>query len=582
MTTDPQAHAPGTDSAAIARGYLLEVTGIAWERIHLTIRLHLSPATGAAHAARPSDVSFAFTDGRRTFDVPSTDDGDGSFVIRINVTTFAGRTAIPDGTWRVQSFLDGAPGPIASQDGDDLDSLDDASRVFLYDLNRSAMTVSFGVDDNRDDATRLDLLLHTYHLHRSPAPAQTPSIVARIKAKLLGADARQRYARTIYHLAARFIGPKPGRILFASDQQPSMEGNLLRVHERMVERGLDKQFDLRFSFRLPSTTGWVTTTRILYLLATSETILLDDYFGLLNSVTIDRRTRVIQVWHAGSGFKSVGYSRFGSTDSPKLRQPHRQYTYAISGSEHLRPVYAEAFGIEEAAVIPTGLPRIDWFLDEARTASFLDDFYAQHPQLRGKRVILFAPTFRGSGYRTAFYDYDLIDLDALYAACPPDTVVLFRMHHFVKDLIRIPEKYRDRFFDFTRFPDGLGLLHVTDLLITDYSSIIYEFALLDRPMLFFAPDRASYAATRGFHRDYEQTAPGRVCETFDEVVRAIRDGDFEQDKLARFRAENFDRIDTGAADRVIDWLILDEHPETHLDASRTPANPTPAMETEQR
>jgi CDP-ribitol ribitolphosphotransferase len=337
-----------------------------------------------------------------------------------------------------------------------------------------------------------------------------------------------------------------------------MEGNLLRVHQRMIERGLDERFDLRSSFRVPSTTGWGTTARILYLLATSETILLDDYFGLLKTVTIDRRSRVIQVWHAGSGFTSVGY--FGSADSPRLSQPHRKYTYAICGSEQLRHVYTEAFGIEESAVIPTGLPWIDWFLDEARTTSFTQRFAAEHPHLQGKRIILFAPTFRGRSYHTASYDYDLIDLDALYDACPPDTVVLFRMHHFVKESIEIPEKYRDRIFDFTRSPDGLGLLHVTDLLITDYFSIIDEFALLDRPMLFFAPDRAVHAAPRRFHRDYEETAPGRVCETLDEVVRAIREGDVQQEKLARFRAENFDRIDTGAADRVIDWLILEDRP----------------------
>lgn len=269
--------------------------------------------------------------------------------------------------------------------------------------------------------------------HRPPTRAAAPSILARTRSKLLGANARQRLVRAIYGLFARFVGPKKGRILFASDQQPTMEGHLLRVHQRMIERGLDERFDLRSSFRLPCTTGWGTTARILYLLATSS-------------------------------------------------------------------------------------------------------------------------------YHTASYDYDLIDLDALYDACPPDTVVLFRMHHFVKESIEIPEKYRDRFFDFTRFPDGLGLLHVTDLLITDYSSIIYEFALLDRPMLFVAPDRAVYAATRGFHRDDEETAPGRVCETFDEVVRAIREGDFQQEKPARFRAENFDRIDTGAADRVIDWLILEDRP----------------------
>ncbi|GAA5039086.1 hypothetical protein GCM10025738_29110 [Microbacterium fluvii] len=540
---------------------VLDVVEIAWDRIHLTIRLRLT----AADAAEPADVAFALTDGMRRFDVTSSDEGDGVFALRINVTTFADRAAVPDGTWRIRAYAHGAPGPIASYDGGALEELDRQSRVFLHDKNRAAMTVSFGVDENSDDRSRLDLLIHTYHLRRSAPSAKGRSVMARARRMLIGSGARQAYVRTVYRLASRLVGPKPGRILFASDQQPAMEGNLRRVHERMVERGLDTRFDLRFSFRLPATTGWLTTTRIVYLMATSGTILLDDYFGLLNTITVDPRTRVIQVWHAGSGFKSVGYSRFGATDSPGLRQPHRQYTYAISGSEHLRSVYAEAFGIEEEAVIPTGLPRIDWFLDEQRTAAFTADFFAQHPHLRGKRIILFAPTFRGSSYHTAYYDYSLIDFDALYAALPADTVVLFRMHHFIKEPLPIPEEYRDRFFDFTRFDDGLGLLHVTDLLITDYSSIIYEFALLDRPMLFFAPDKTIYAATRGFHRDYEQTAPGRVCETFDEVVEAIRAGDFERSKLARFRAENFDRIDTGAADRVIDRLILDNDREGRSD-----------------
>ncbi|MFT4221270.1 MAG: CDP-glycerol glycerophosphotransferase family protein [Microbacterium sp.] len=539
----------------LARGHVLEATGFSWERVHLTIRLRLSP--GPDSADRP-DVSFVFTDGGRVFDVPCADEGGGSFAIRVNVTTFADRAAIPDGTWRVQARLDQEPGPTASCHGGALEDLDRASRVFLYDGNRSALTVSFGVEESSEDASRLDLLVHTYHLRRSPPPRKAASVPARITAALAGTNAKRRYARAVYRLVARFVGPRPGRILFASDQQSSMEGNLLRVHERMLERGLDRQLDLRYAIRRAGTAGWLTSTRFICLMATSEVILIDDYFGLLDVVTIDRRTRVIQLWHAGSGFKSVGYSRFGIADSPHLDQPHRQYSAAISGSEHLRHVYAEAFGIEESAVVPTGLPRLDWFLDEARTAAFTEAFYAQHPHLRDKRVILFAPTFRGSSHSAAFYDYGLIDLDALYRACPPDTVVLFRMHHFVKDPLRIPEKYRDRFFDFTRFPDGLGLLHVTDLLITDYSSIIYEFALLDRPMLFFAPDKTTYAATRGFHRDYDETAPGRVCETFDEVVQAIRENEFGQDKLARFRAENFDRVDTGAADRVIDWLVLGE------------------------
>ncbi|WP_293696169.1 CDP-glycerol glycerophosphotransferase family protein [uncultured Agrococcus sp.] len=530
---------------------------IVWERIHMTIRMRLSSPLDAPESAA-SEVSFAVEQPSRVFPVNSTDEGDGAFAVHINITTFADRKAIPNGVWRVRAYFGDAPGPAASFDGGALTYLDEASRVFHFDSNRSALTVSFGVEEPYDDAPRLDFLIMAYQLALAPGSPDGTSAFAAAKRALFGQDAKRRYARWIYNIVARIVGPKKGRILFASDQQPSMEGNLRRVHERMLERGLDKRFDMRYSFRLPGTTGWGATSRILYLMATSEIILLDDYFGLLNSVTVSRRSRIIQLWHAGVGFKAVGFSRFGRSDSPKLSQPHRQYTYAICGSEHLRHVYAEAFGIEESAVIPTGLPRVDWFLDEERTAGFVTEFYDEYPHLRSKRIILFAPTFRGSSYHAATYDYGLIDLAALYEACGQDTAVLFRMHPFVKDAIDIPQEFQDRFFDFTKYEDGLGLLHVTDLLITDYSSVIYEYSLLDRPMLFFAPDRVNYAATRGFHHDYVDTAPGRVCATFNEVIDAIATCEFEQEKVARFRAENFDRIDTGSADRVIDWLIDDQ------------------------
>jgi CDP-ribitol ribitolphosphotransferase len=531
----------------------LRVLALSWERIQLTIRVEVTPQEGAV---TPTRLSFVIVDGPRAYPVPRTRVGDGVYDLHINITTFESRRAIPNGTWRIRAATDDARSAPAVFDGGALDALDEASRVFLYDGNRAVETVSFGIAENAQDINRLDFLMRSYQLFRPAAKPKRFRPLKRLRKALIGDRRKQIYAGRIYRLVNRWIGVKPGRILFASDQRLKLDGNLLRVHERLVERGLDAQMDMKFSFRLPRTGGWGTTLRIIYLMATSEVILLDDYFGILKSLPMSPRTKVIQLWHAGSGFKSVGYSRFGNPGSPKLWHPHRQYTYAITGSEHLRHVYAEAFGIEEDAVIPTGLPRVDWFLDENRRDEFLTRFAAEHPELTGKRIILFAPTFRGRSIYTAFYDYEQIDFDALYEACGEDTVVLFRMHHFVKKPIEIPAEYRDRFFDFTTYPDGLNLLHVTDLLITDYSSIIYEYALLDRPMLFFAPDKVNYAATRGFHRDYDETAPGRVATTFDEVVDAIRTGQFEQEKVAKFRAENFDRIDTGAADRVIDWLIL--------------------------
>ncbi len=559
--------------------FTVTVASLTWERVHLTIRVRVEqtapweppalPAPAAAvldpaHPVAPAEpappVAFRIVDGGRSYAVPFDDEGGGVYALRVNITSFVNRQGIPNGTWRIHLVADGHRAAPAVFDGRELTYLDNASRVFLYDSNRAVLTVSFGIAENINDTDRLDFLMRSYQLFRGkPKPKRRRwNPVKRLRSALLSDKRKQVYADKIYRFVNRWFGLKKGRILFASDQRVQIEGNLRRVQERMIERGLDAQFDMQYSFRLPRSGGWRTTLRIIYLLATSEVVLLDDYFGILKSLQMDPRTKVIQLWHAGSGFKAVGYSRFGNPGSPKLWHPHRQYTYAITGSEHLRHVYAEAFGIEEASVIPTGLPRVDWFLDAERREAFTTTFYAEHPELVGKRIVLFAPTFRGRSIYTAFYDYSQIDFDSLYEACGDDTVVLFRMHHFVKNRITIPEQYRDRFFDFTTFPDGLNLLHVTDVLITDYSSIIYEFSLLDRPMLFFAPDKVNYAATRGFHRDYDQTAPGRVCETFAEVVDAIRTGEFEQEKVARFREENFDRIDTGAADRVIDWLILGE------------------------
>ncbi|MDT3344687.1 CDP-glycerol glycerophosphotransferase family protein [Microbacterium aquilitoris] len=538
------------------------VDSLSWERAKLTIRLSVeqvgpwTPLEPEWGEIPPPPVDFRLIDGKRRIPVPFTEVAPGSFELHVDVPTFRNRQAIPNGTWRIVMFAHGERVAPARFDGRSLRELDEGSRVFLYDGNRAVTTVSFGIAENSVDLERLDFLMRSYHLFRSRPKPKKFRPIKRLKALLLGAPSKQRYAGLIYQIITRTVGVKPGRILFASDQRVRIEGNLRRVQERIVERGLQDRFDMKYSFRLPRSGGWGTTLRIIYLLATSEIVLLDDYFGILKSLRMDPRTKVIQLWHAGSGFKSVGYSRFGNLGSPKLWHPHRQYTFAITGSEHLRHVYAEAFGIEEAAVIPTGLPRVDWFLDPQRRDQFLEDFAAEYPQIAGKKVVLFAPTFRGRSIYTAFYDYSQIDFDALYDACGDDTVVLFRMHHFVKNPIEIPEQYRDRFFDFTHYPDGLNLLHATDVLITDYSSIIYEFSLLDRPMLFFAPDRVNYAATRGFHRDYGETAPGRVADTFDDVIDALRTGEFEQEKVAEFRRLNFDRVDTGAADRVIDWLII--------------------------
>lgn len=554
------------------------ITAISWERVHLSLTvLH------SGHGQAAGSVQFVIVDGKRVFPVRTTPVGDRQYRIDINVTTFRGRDYVPNGTWRFVPLVDGRPWPPLADglsrlptgvDGDvavglspaaryDLNKvreLNEHSRVFLFADNHAAYAINFGLSENDEHP---EFLMRTYLLGRRRLPDQNaakPPLGKRFSRKMLPDARRRKFANLGYRLSRLINPPRGNRILFASERRASIEGNLARVQGRMIERGLHPRYKFRYSFRiLSSISGW-NTLRAIYLLATSDIVLIDDYFGLLAELDIAPETKIIQLWHAGSGFKSIGYSRFGTHGSAGRVGAHRKYTYAITGSKNLIPVYAEAFGIEESAVVATGLPRIDTFLNEERTQQVIAGFFEQYPNLNGKRIILFAPTFRGRGIEDAYYDYSRIDFGKLYEMCGETSVVLFRMHHFVTVPVPIPPEYADRLLDFEPFPETNDLLHVTDVLITDYSSVVYEFSLLGKPMLFYAYDKDTYSAVHGFHRDHDATAPGRVCTTFDELVKALQNEDYDMSRLEAFRRENFDYTDTCSADRVIDWLILDDPP----------------------
>ena len=173
-------------------------------------------------------------------------------------------------------------------------------------------------------------------------------------------------------------------------------------------------------------------------------------------------------------------------------------------------------------------------------------------------AILFAPTFRGNGAKSATYPMELLDYEALHEVCvAKDAVCIVRMHPFVRESLEIPEALRDRIIDGSSASiDVNDLLFAVDLLVTDYSSIVFEFSTQDRPMLFFAFDLEEYVASRDFYVDYRDFVPGRIVRTFDEMLDAIRRDDYEPEKLAAFRASHLDHFDGNATDRVID-LILD-------------------------
>lgn len=525
----------------------LNIVDIAWERVNLNFVVELPDdevdAFYLTSNANPGDVLLP---------VSFEHVGSGRFRLTINVTLFNRRGQVPNGTY----FLVGLRGeelmpanfPLAR-----VSELDERSRAFLYNKNRSAYTVTFGVSD--DEAAPY-FLMRTYSFGRSAG--KPSSSLARMKSKLRSkwTKVKRKTLRGVFAVASKKRSADGKNILFASEARPNMQGNLKAVHDRMVERGLDKDFNIGYSFRTGRTSSRQNALNLAWQMGKANTILIDDYFAVLKDLGDRNEQKIVQLWHAGSGFKSVGYSRFGQYGSPNLRNAHRLYSYAICGSQHLRDVYSEAFGIEREAVLATGLPRIDGFLREGRAEEVRVEFEGAFPDAKGKRKILWAPTFRGRGSGDARYDYDEVDFPALYEACGTDTVVLFRQHHFIPDPAPIPAEFSDRLIDVASCPDTNDLLLISDVLITDYSSVIYEYSLLERPMIFFAYDLETYTATRGMHRAYEEAAPGSIATNFDSLLDLIRDPTLSVERTKEFVRENFDFVDTNNSDRVIDTLIL--------------------------
>ena len=361
--------------------------------------------------------------------------------------------------------------------------------------------------------------------------------------------------------AMRAVSPKrENRVLFMSENNEQMMGNLKAIHERMLERDLQNSFDISLSFRniFSGRTSLISWFRTISLIANSKYIFIEDYSPIFAAIDLDKETELIQVWHAGFGFKAVGFGRFGIEGSPNpFASCHRKYTYALVGNDALREIYTEVFGIEKEALLSTGMPRLDGFLDPIRSLDCREAFYQKYPNFKGKRIILFAPTYRGSDQGSAYYDYSKIDFDSLYKMCEEtDSAVVFKMHRFIQEPVPVPGELADLLVDDSGSPIE-PLYYPSDLLITDYSSCFYDYLLLDRPVVFYCYDEEYYEATRGVHRHVTDIAPGPVCHSFGALIDTLKgEAVLPQEANAMLLDKHFGNADYSASDAVIDVVLL--------------------------
>jgi len=378
---------------------------------------------------------------------------------------------------------------------------------------------------------------------------------------------QQRRLRTTAYAGGR-EAPLREAVVYTSFGGRQYSDNPRAIHEELVRRGLPLEHLWVVSdgmCRVPETATVVRAySREHYeAMARSRFVVANDHFP----DWFERRPDQVglQTWH-GTPLKQLGF------DVSNLRNAVRRFErrwdrhvinwqYVLSPNHFTTPILRRAYAIE-GEMLETGYPRNDVLAGAERDARGAE-VRARLGVAADRRVVLYAPTFRDDvrDLRGRFRLEQALDVERLRAAVGDDTVILYRKHHYCID--PAPATADGFVRDVSAYPDATELMLAADVLVTDYSSMMFDFANTGRPMLFFTYDLDAYRdEIRGFYFDFAARAPGPLLRTTDELAAALVDLDGvvaeHAERYREFAAEFCELDDGHAAARVVDRLFSGE------------------------
>ncbi len=360
----------------------------------------------------------------------------------------------------------------------------------------------------------------------------------------------------IYKFYCKKFTLDSNKILFLSASRESLTGNFLFVYEELKK---NYAYDMHFVLkkRLNEKQSIKEKIHLMKQIATSKYILLDDFYPLIYALKLRKGTELIQLWHAMGAFKTVGYSRMGKVGGPSVKSlTHKNYTATIVSSENIRKNYAEAFDISIDKVHALGIPRTDIFFDKDYKKNIQAQLKKKYPFIKNKKVILFAPTFRGNGQKTAYYNFDWLDFNKIKEKLQKDYIFLIKLHPFI---INKPDIIDHKFyFDLSDEREINDLLFITDILITDYSSVIFEYSFFKKPVVFFIPDYQEYVESRDFYYDFDKYMYGSTAKNTKSLIEEIKKEKVDIKKIKEFYTYFCSACDGKSTARVVKNLIVNK------------------------
>lgn len=285
------------------------------------------------------------------------------------------------------------------------------------------------------------------------------------------------------------------------------------------------------------------------LLATSHYVFLNDNFLPMGKLNFRKETVITQLWHAEGAFKKFGF-HINQPESVRSAEKaaNEKLTWVVCSGEGVRDIYAGAFGVKKEQVLVLGAPRCDYLALDENKMKAKDELEKLYPSCKGKKVVLYAPTFRDTkeGNLELMKRFDTGKISELLGQ---EYALMVKLHPQVHESCEIKNA-----IDVTDYDDVRKLALFCDVLVTDYSSICMDFSFIDKKTVFFAFDLEEYKAKRDFYYDYIDYVPGEVVYTAEECTKAIK-AKLDMNKNQSFKQFNFSFFDANSSQRVIDAII---------------------------
>ena len=228
----------------------------------------------------------------------------------------------------------------------------------------------------------------------------------------------------------------------------------------------------------------------------------------------------------------------------------RLWDFLISPNSFATDVFRSAFQFPKEKIIGTGYPRNDSLM--TTSATDIARLKASYHLPQDKKVLLYAPTWRDDAYTLKGYTFDLqIDFAKWYESLGDNYVIIFKPHYLISNLVKIPETLSDFVRQAPATSDINDLYLISDCLVTDYSSVFFDYANLNRPIYFYMPDFESYKnRLRGFYLEIPNDLPNEVCQTQEALLTAIVSEQFELKRLVSFN-KRFNNLQDGLSSQKV-------------------------------